>query len=69
MVVSRIVHPARGRFAMLRTKALLERETLDEGDILEVTGPARAAGEQEGPGRGTFGPVRKGVKISRREHR
>jgi len=23
---------------MLRTKALLERETLDEGDILEVTG-------------------------------
>jgi hypothetical protein len=24
---------------MLRTKALRERETLDEGDILEVTGP------------------------------
>jgi hypothetical protein len=23
---------------MLRTRALLERETLDEGDILEVTG-------------------------------
>jgi hypothetical protein len=23
---------------MLRTKALLERETLDEGDILEITG-------------------------------
>jgi hypothetical protein len=54
---------------MLRTKALRERESLDEGDILEVTGPARAAGEQEGPGRGTFGPLRKGVKISRREHR
>jgi hypothetical protein len=27
---------------MLRTKALLERETLDEGDILEVTGPPPA---------------------------
>jgi hypothetical protein len=24
---------------MLRTKALRERETLDEGDILEITGP------------------------------
>jgi hypothetical protein len=34
---------------MLRTKAPRERETLDEGDILEVTGPARTAGEQEGP--------------------
>jgi hypothetical protein len=27
---------------MLRTRALLERETLDEGDILEVTGPPPA---------------------------
>ena len=53
---------------MLRTKAV-ERETLDEGDILEITGPARPAGEQEGPSSGTFGPVREGVKISRREHR
>jgi hypothetical protein len=44
---------------MLRTKGLWERETLDEGDILEITAPARAAGEREGPGRGTFGSVRK----------
>src|SRR5215210_5130783 len=37
--VSRIAHTVRGRFAMLRTKALRERETLDERDILEITGP------------------------------
>jgi len=39
---------------MLRTKALLERETLDEGDILEVTGLSPAPLEKrkvpdEGP--------------------
>ena len=54
---------------MLRTKAV-ERETLDEGDILEITGP-RPPRWRTGRSlaSGTFGLVRKGVKISRREHR
>jgi hypothetical protein len=42
---------------MLRTKALLERETLNEGDILEVTGLPPASLENrkvpdEGPSAG-----------------
>ena len=46
-------------------------ETLDEGDILEVTGlpPASPLENRKGTSSGTFGPVRKGVKISPREYR
>ena len=44
---------------MLRTKDLLERETLEERDILEVTGRPPALPLES----------RKGVRISRREHR
>jgi hypothetical protein len=42
---------------MLRTKALLERETLDEGDILEVTGfpPAPPLENRKVPDEGPSG--------------
>ena len=44
---------------MLRTRALLERETLDEGDILEVTEASRPRRWTGTSRRETFGPVRR----------
>ena len=54
---------------MLRTRALLERETLDEGDILEVTGLPPAAGRTGRSRTRGLRPGQEGSKDFAKEHR